>query len=108
MALADSSEVVLAGSPAFLGLALPPLAAALGVRPRVADAPHQVFALCQDGARLLVFEYRGLEWLPLAEDLKTTFGDELRILVAVPAEHAGAIGPLLGAGVDEAMRWDGA
>jgi hypothetical protein len=108
MALADSSEAVLAGSPAFLGLALPPLAAALGVRPRVADAPHQVFALCQDGARLLVFEYRGLEWLPLAEDLKTTFGDELKILVAVPAEHAGAIGPLIGAGVEEAMRWDGA
>ncbi len=78
MPLADPSEAVLAGSPAFLNAVLPPLAAALGVRPRVADAPHQVFALCQEGARLLVFEYRGQEWLPLAEDLKTTFGDELR------------------------------
>ncbi|HEY6106436.1 MAG TPA: hypothetical protein VIV59_10665 [Anaeromyxobacteraceae bacterium] len=107
MPLADPSEAVLAGSPAFLNAVLPPLAAALGVRPRVADAPHQVFALCQERARLLVFEYRGQEWLPLAEDLKNTFGDELWILVAVPAELAGATGPLLGAGVDEVVRWDG-
>ncbi|HET6923951.1 MAG TPA: hypothetical protein VFI16_12460 [Anaeromyxobacteraceae bacterium] len=108
MSLADPSEAVLAGSPAFLNAVLPPLSAALGVRPRVADAPHQVFALCQEGAGLLVFEYRGQEWLPLAEDLKTTFGDELLILVAVPAGQAGATGPLLGAGVDEVVRWDGA
>ncbi|HYQ80949.1 MAG TPA: hypothetical protein VEP68_05575 [Anaeromyxobacteraceae bacterium] len=107
MGLADSSEAVLAGSPAFLNAVLPPLAAALGVRPRVADAPHQVFALCQDGARLLVCEYRGPEWLPLVEDLKTTFGDELRILVGVPAERASATGPLIGAGADEVLRWDG-
>ncbi len=105
--LADSSEAVLAGSPAFLNAVLPPLAAALGVRPRVADAPHQVFALCQDGARLLVCEYRGPEWLPLVEDLKTTFGDELRILVGVPVERASATGPLTGAGADEVLRWDG-
>lgn len=105
--LADSSEAVLAGSPAFLNSVLPPLSAALGVRPRVADAPHQVFALCQDGARLAVFEYRGQEWLPLAEDLKNAFGDELRVVVAVPAQHAAASGPLMGTGADEVLPWDG-
>ncbi|HEU4384609.1 MAG TPA: hypothetical protein VFR85_14065 [Anaeromyxobacteraceae bacterium] len=107
MGLADSSLAVLAGSPAFLNAVLPPLAAALGVRPRVADAPHQVFALCQDGARLLVCEYRGLEWLPLVEDLKTTFGDELQVVVAVPGEHGRSSGPLFGAGADEVLPWDG-
>lgn len=108
VALADASEAVLAGSPAFLNAVLPPLSAALGFRPRVADAPHQVLALCQDGARLLVFEFRGMEWLPLAEDLKSTYGDELSVLVAVPGEHAAASGPLLGAGADEVLPWDGA
>lgn len=105
--LAESSQAVLAGSPAFLNAVLPPLAEVLGVRPRIADAPHQVFALCQDGARVMVCEFRGQEWLPLVEDLKTAFGDELQILVAVPAERASASGPLAGAGADQVLPWDG-
>lgn len=105
--LADSSRAVLAGSPAFLNAVLPPLAEVLGIRPRIADAPHQVFALCQDGARVMVCEFRGQEWLPLVEDLKTAFGDELQILVAVPAERASASGPLAGAGADQVLPWDG-
>jgi len=101
-----ATDAVVAGSPEFLGAVLEPLQARLGGAPRVADTPHLAFALCQDSARLLVFEFRGQEWLPLCEDLRRFAGPGIAIVVALPPEHAGAAAGL-SATASAVVAWSG-
>jgi len=98
---------VLAGSAGFLTALQDALARRLGTPPRAADSPHLAFALCQDDAHLLVFEYGGQEWLSACEDLRQVAGEGLGIVAALPPRHAAARGALLGAGVDAVVAWDG-
>ncbi len=98
---------MLAGSAAFLTALQDALTRRLGTPPRAAESPHLAFALCQDDARLLVFEYGGQEWLATCEDLRQVVGDGLGMVAVVPPRHAAAHGALLGAGVDEVVAWDG-
>ena len=98
---------MLAGSAGFLTALQGALTRRLGAPPRAADTPHLAFALCQDDARLLVFEYGGQEWLTVCEDLRSVAGDGLGMVAALPQRHAAARGALLGAGVDAVVAWDG-
>jgi len=100
------TDVVLAGSPGFLDALLAPLQGRLGATPRVADTPHQAFALCQDGARLLVYEFRDREWLPLCSDLRRLAGTGLVIVAALPPEHAAEAAPL-SASASAVVPWRG-
>ncbi|HVP68991.1 MAG TPA: hypothetical protein VMT17_17200 [Anaeromyxobacteraceae bacterium] len=100
------TEAVVAGSPEFLGALLEPLQARLGGAPRVADSPHLAFALCQDSARLLVYEYRGQEWLPLCDDLRRNGGPGISIVVALPPEHAAAAAEL-SSSASAVVAWSG-
>jgi len=100
------ADVVLAGSPEFLGALLVPLEGRLGAAPRVADTPHQAFALCQANAGLLVYEFRGREWSPLSGDLRRLAGTGLVIVVALPPEHA-AEAPALSASASAVVPWRG-
>ena len=102
-----TADAVLAGSATFVAPVLLPLSSWLGAVPRVADTAHQAFALCQDTARLLVFEYRGPEWLPLCEDLRHVAGPGLTIVAAVPPEHADVRRALAEAGANAALVWEG-
>ena len=102
----NASEAVVAGSPEFLGAVLAPLQGRLGGAPRVADSPHLAFALCQDSARLLVYEYRGQEWLPLSHDLRREAGPEISIVVALPPEHA-AVAAELSSTASAVVAWSG-
>ncbi len=102
----NANEAVVAGSPEFLGALLEPLEGRLGGAPRVADTPHLAFALCQDSARLLVYEYRGQEWLPLSDDLRRQAGSEISIVVALPPEHA-AVAAELSASASAVVAWSG-
>jgi hypothetical protein len=99
-------DVVLAGSPEFLGALAVPLEGRLGTAPRVADTPHQAFALCQANASLLVYEFRGREWLSLCGELRRLAGTGLVIVVALPPEHA-AHAPMLSAGASAVVPWSG-
>ena len=101
-----ATEAVVAGSPEFLGTVLEPLQARLGGAPRVADTPHLAFALCQDSARLLVFEFRGQEWLPLCEDLRRFAGPGIAIVVALPPAHA-ALAAGLSSAASAVVPWSG-
>ena len=100
------TDVVLAGSPEFLGALLVPLEGRLGAAPRVADTPHQAFALCQANAGLLVYEFRGREWSPLSGDLRRLAGTGLVIVVALPPEHA-AESPALSETASAVVPWRG-
>jgi len=82
------NEAVVAGSPEFVDAMLPLFTERLGGAPRVADSPHLASALCQDGARLLVYEHGGREWLTLCTDLRAITGPDLAVIVALPPEHA--------------------
>ena len=101
-----ANEAVVAGSPKFLGALLEQLTARLGGPPRVADSPHLAFALCQDSARLLVYECCGQEWLPLCEDLRRFSGAGLSIVVALPPEHAAQVANLSGT-ASAVVAWSG-
>ena len=84
-------RAVVAGSPEFVDALLPLVTQRLGGAPRVADAPHLASALCQDGARLLVYEHGGREWLSLCSALQGAAGPRLIVVVALPPEHAGDV-----------------
>ncbi|MGA8893386.1 MAG: hypothetical protein WB493_17630, partial [Anaeromyxobacteraceae bacterium] len=84
----DPQEAVVAGSSGFVDAMLPLLTERLGGAPRVADSPHLASALCQGGARLLVYEHGGREWLSLCGELRGLAGPDLIVVAALPPEHA--------------------
>jgi hypothetical protein len=100
------TDAVLAGSPEFLRTLLVPLEGRLGAAPRVADTPHQAFALCQANAGLLVYEFRGREWSPLSGDLRRLAGTGLVVVVALPPEHASEAAAL-SASASAVVPWRG-
>ena len=99
-------EAVVAGSPEFVDALLPLVTQRLGGAPRVADTPHLASALCQDGARLLVYEHGGREWLSLCSALRGAAGPELIVVVALPPEHAGDVAEI-SAAASAVVAWRG-
>jgi hypothetical protein len=100
------NEAVVAGSPEFVDAMLPMFTERLGGAPRVADSPHLASALCQDGARLLVYEYGGREWLALCAELRGITGPDLLVVVALPPEHAADIAQI-SASSSAVVAWRG-
>jgi hypothetical protein len=100
------NEAVVAGSPEFVDAMLPMFTDRLGGAPRVADSPHLASALCQDGARLLVYEYGGREWLSLCTELRAAIGPDLLVVVALPPEHATDIAQI-SASASAVVAWRG-
>ena len=78
----------------------------LGGAPRVADSPHLASALCQDGARLLVYEHCGREWLSLCAELRSAAGPELIVVAALPPEHAADVAEI-SAAASAVVAWRG-
>ncbi|MCX5732498.1 MAG: hypothetical protein NTY18_14380, partial [Deltaproteobacteria bacterium] len=78
----------------------------LGGAPRVADSPTLASALCRDGARLLVYEHGGRDWLTLCTDLRDITGPDLVVIVALPPEHAADVA-LLSASASAVVAWGG-
>jgi hypothetical protein len=99
-------EAVVAGSPEFVDALLPLLTERLGGAPRVADSPHLASALCQDGARLLVYEHCGREWLSLCGELRSAAGPELIVVAALPPEHAADVAEI-SAAASAVVAWGG-
>lgn len=99
-------EAVVAGSPEFVDALLPQFTQRLGGAPRVADSPHLASALCQDGARLLVYEHGGREWLSLCGPLRGVAGPELIVVAALPPEHAGDVAEI-SASASAVVAWRG-
>jgi hypothetical protein len=99
-------EAVVAGSPEFVDSLLPLLTERLGGAPRVADSPLLASALCQEGARLLVYEHSGREWLSLCAELRSAAGSELIVVVALPPEHAGDVAEI-SAAASAVVAWRG-
>lgn len=99
-------EAVVAGSPEFVDALLPLLTQRLGGAPRVADSPHLASALCQDGARLLVYQHGGREWLSLCGALRGAAGPELIVVAALPPEHAGDVAEISSA-ASAVVAWRG-
>jgi hypothetical protein len=100
------NEAVVAGSPEFVDAMLPLFTERFGGAPRVADSPHLASALCQDGARLLVYEHGGREWLPLCAELRGVTGPDLVVVVALPPEHAGDVAEI-SASASAVVAWRG-
>jgi len=100
------NEAVVAGSPEFVDAMLPLFTDRLGGAPRVADSPLLASALCQDGARLLVYEHGGREWLTLCEDLRGIAGPDLAVIVALPPEHAADVAEI-SATASAVVAWHG-
>jgi hypothetical protein len=100
------NEAVVAGSPEFVDAMLPLFTERFGGAPRVADSPHLASALCQDGARLLVYEHGGREWLPLCAKLRLVTGPDLVVVVALPPEHAGDVAEI-SASASAVVAWRG-
>ena len=101
-------EAVVAGSPEFVDALLPLVTERLGGAPRVADTPSVASALCQDGARLLVYEHGGREWLSLCEQLRGLAEPGLVVVAALPPEHAADVAEISGvASAVVAWRGDG-
>jgi hypothetical protein len=100
------NEAVVAGSPEFVDAMLPLFTERLGGAPRVADSPHLASALCQDGARLLVYEHGGREWLTLCTDLRGITGPDLAVIVALPPEHAADVA-VISATASAVVAWRG-
>jgi hypothetical protein len=100
------NEAVVAGSPEFVDAMLPLFTERFGGAPRVADSPHLASALCQDGARLLVYEHGGREWLPLCAKLRVVTGPDLVVVVALPPEHAGDVAEI-SASASAVVAWRG-
>ena len=80
-------EAVLAGSPEFVDALLPLVTEHLGGPPRVADSPSVASALCQDGARLLVYEHAGREWLSLCEQVRGLAEPGLVVVAEIGRAH---------------------
>jgi len=99
-------EAVVAGSPEFVDALLPLVTERLGGAPRVADSPHLASALCQDGARLLVYEHSGREWLSLCGELRSAAGPELIVVAALPPEHAADVAEI-SATASAVVAWRG-
>ncbi len=99
-------EAVVAGSPEFVDALLPIFTQRLGGAPRVADSPHLASALCQDGARLLVYEHGGREWLSLCASLRGVAGPDLIVVAALPPEHAGDVAEI-SAAASAVVAWRG-
>ena len=99
-------EAVIAGSPEFVDALLPLLTERLGGAPRVADSPHLASALCQDGARLLVYEHCGRDWLSLCAELRSAAGPELIVVAALPPEHAADVAEI-SATASAVVAWRG-
>ena len=99
-------EAVVAGSPEFVDALLPLVTQRLGGAPRVADSPHLASALCQDGARLLVYEHGGREWLSLCGELRGAAGPELIVVAALPPEFAGDVAEI-SATASAVVAWRG-
>jgi len=100
------NEAVVAGSPEFVDAMLPLFTERLGGAPRVADSPQLASALCQDGARLLVYEHVGREWLTLCTDLRGITGPDLAVIVALPPEHAADVA-MISATASAVVAWRG-
>ena len=100
------NEAVVAGSPEFVDAMLPMFTERLGGAPRVADSPHLASALCQDGARLLVYEHGGREWLSLCAELRGATGPDLLVVVALPPEHAADVAQI-SASASAVVAWRG-
>jgi len=100
------NEAVVAGSPEFVDAMLPLFTERLGGVPRVADSPNLASALCQDGARLLVYEHGGREWLTLCTDLRGVTGPDLAVIVALPPEHASDVA-VISATASAVVAWRG-
>ena len=99
-------EAVVAGSPVFVDALLPIFTQRLGGAPRVADSPHLASALCQGGARLLVYEHAGREWLSLCGELRGAAGPDLIVVAALPPEHAGDVAEI-SATASAVVAWRG-
>jgi hypothetical protein len=99
-------EAVIAGSPSFVDALLPLVRERIGGAPRVADSPALAAALCQDGARLLVYEHASREWLSLCETLRGAPGGELVVVAAVPPEHAPDVADI-SAAASAVVAWNG-
>jgi hypothetical protein len=99
-------EAVVAGSPEFVDAMLPLVTERLGGAPRVADSPHLASAICQGGARLLVYEHCGREWLSLCAQLRSAVGTELIVVAALPPEHAGDVAEI-SAAASAVVAWRG-
>jgi len=99
-------EAVVAGSPEFVDALLPLVTQRFGGAPRVADTPHLASALCQDGARLLVYEHGGREWLSLCSALRGAAGPDLIVVAALPPEHAGDVAEI-SAAASAVVAWRG-
>ncbi|MEI6223293.1 MAG: hypothetical protein WCS72_00975, partial [Deltaproteobacteria bacterium] len=99
-------EAVLAGSPEFVDALLPLVTEHLGGPPRVADSPSVASALCQDGARLLVYEHAGREWLSLCEQVRGLAEPGLVVVAALPPEHAADVAEISGA-ASAVVAWRG-
>jgi hypothetical protein len=100
------NEAVVAGSPEFVDALLPIFTQRLGGAPRVADSPHLASALCQGGARLLVYEHAGREWLSLCGELRGAAGPDLIVVAALPPEHAGDVAEI-SATASAVVAWRG-
>src|SRR5512137_2333500 len=85
---------------------LPLLTERLGGAPRVADSPHLASALCQGGARLLVYEHGGREWLSLCGELRGLAGPDLVVIAALPPEHAADVAEISGS-ASAVVAWRG-
>jgi hypothetical protein len=99
------SGAVVAGTRAFAVALLAPVAARVGARPRVAADVAQALALSPGAGGVAVVEFAGQEALPGIERLVKE-GGGVRVVVAVPPEHATAEEILRSLGV-EPVRWDG-
>jgi hypothetical protein len=97
-------EAVIAGSKGFALALLAPLTERVGIRPRVAADVAQALALC-NGTGLVVVEYQGDASFRAIQVLRQQYAS-VRIVAAIPAEHAAAEAPLRSLGV-ELARWDG-
>jgi hypothetical protein len=100
------NEAVVAGSPEFVDAILALFTERLGGAPRVADSPHLASALCQEGARLLVYEHGGREWLPLCADLRAITAPDLVVVVALRPEHAADIAEI-SSSASAVVAWHG-
>src|SRR5512133_3840656 len=93
------SGAVVAGTRAFAVALLAPVAARVGARPRVAADAAQALALSPGAGGVAVVEFAGHEALPGIERLVRE-GGGVRVLVAVPPEHATADEILRSLGVE--------
>jgi hypothetical protein len=101
-----SPEAVVAGSPGFVDALLPLVRDRLGGQPQAADSPALASAFCQGGARLLLYEHAGREWLGLCEELRRASGNEIIVVAAVPPENAAEVAAI-SASASAVVAWNG-